>query len=366
MTEKEKEEDVYRALQIHLDQFPIGYPATKTEIELKLLKNIFSEQEAIVATKLNWEYDSLEQIFSRIDTIEMEVEQLEQILDRMIKKGTIKYKVKDNRTLYANLPLVVGIYEHQINKLSPQFFNDFSEYLLTAYGAELLGTKISQFRTIPVSKSVSPEHYIADYDEIREVINSSTKPIGLANCVCRQAAEINGQICKKTSSKETCMYFNTTGQLFIEQGWARSISREEALDIISQSEKDGLVLQSGNTEHPEFICSCCSCCCQILANLKKLPRPSRIVASNFHAEIDPELCVGCETCIDRCQINSIKIVDNKANIILKRCIGCGVCVPTCPENAIHLKKREIEMIPPQDSEELYNLIMEKKRQLRKK
>ena len=79
-----------------------------------------------------------------------------------------------------------------------------------------------------------------------------------------------------------------------------------------------------------------------------------------------DLCIGCGTCIERCQIHSIKLVDDKANVILKRCIGCGVCVPTCPEQAIQLIRKDQEVIPPNNQEELYSLIMAKKRELRKK
>jgi ferredoxin len=360
----ENESGIYRKLQIHLDQFPIGFPATKTGIELKLLQHVFTEKEAIIAINLSWSYESSDNIQKRIK--EIDIEELERTLENMVKKGTLKYKIESGKKFYSNIPLVVGIYEHQVNKLTPEFLNDFKEYLLTAYGAELLGTKISQFRTIPIGESLNPELSIAEYDEIRKVIKNSIGPIGVANCVCRQAKEVMGHNCENTTLKETCLYFSSTGQLFIDQGWARSISKEEALDILYQSEKDGLTLQAGNTENPEFICSCCSCCCQILTNLQKIPRPPRVISTNFYAEVDPELCVGCETCIDRCNINAIKIKDNKAKILLKRCIGCGVCVPTCPEEAIKLKKKEKEIIPPQSLESLYDNIMEKKQEIRRK
>ncbi len=49
--------DIYRNLQLHLDQFPIGFPAIPTGIELKVLKHLFTEKEAIIATKMSWLYD---------------------------------------------------------------------------------------------------------------------------------------------------------------------------------------------------------------------------------------------------------------------------------------------------------------------
>ena len=45
--------DIYRNLQLHLDQCTIGFPATTTGIELKVLKHLFTEKEAINATKMS-------------------------------------------------------------------------------------------------------------------------------------------------------------------------------------------------------------------------------------------------------------------------------------------------------------------------
>lgn len=358
--------EVYRDLQVHLDQFPIGFPATSTGIELKVLKHIFTEKEAVIAAKLSWDYKTLEGIYNQINSPEMSINELEQILDNMVKKGTTNFKEENNTKSYANAPLVVGIFEYQVNKLTKEFLEDFSEYLITAFGAELLGTKISQFRTIPIEKSIKPQNVIANYDELRTVIENLEEPIGVANCVCRQGGDLIDQPCKQTSLRESCLYFGTKGQLFISQEWARPITRDEALEILQQSENDGLVLQAGNTKNPEFICSCCGDCCEILTRLNLLPRPSRVVSANYYADIDPELCKGCGTCLNRCQIRAIKEVDDISKVIVKRCIGCGVCVPTCPEEAIQLKRKDEEMVPPQSIDELYAEIMNKKQQLRSK
>ncbi|MFW9819263.1 MAG: 4Fe-4S binding protein, partial [Candidatus Thorarchaeota archaeon] len=304
--------EIFRKLQIHLDQFPIGLPATPTGIEIKVLKHLFTDEEALIATKLTWEYDPLEKIYDRLDRKDISIESLATLLDIMIKKGTIKYKKVDGKKLFANLPLVVGIFEYQVNKLTKEFFEDFDEYLISAFGAELLGTKISQFRTIPVDKSVTSDTVISNYNEIRQVIQNSEEPITVANCVCRQSQDLYDKQCKQTTLRETCFYFGTTGQLFLDQGWARQISRDEAFEILYQAETDGLILQSGNTEQPEFICSCCGCCCAILTKLQKLPRPSRVISANFHANINADLCADCGTCVDRCQVNAIKITDNKS------------------------------------------------------
>ena len=71
--------------------------------------------------------------------------------------------------------------------------------------------------------------------------------------------------------------------------------------------------------------------------------------------VDDDLCTGCETCLDRCQMDAIKIDEGKANIDLDFCIGCGLCVSTCPSEALTLKQKDESAIrvPPENMYKLY-------------
>ena len=94
--------------------------------------------------------------------------------------------------------------------------------------------------------------------------------------------------------------------------------------------------------------------------MKKFPRPAELYTSNYFAVVNPEECEACETCIDRCQMEALSIVNDVSTVNLDRCIGCGLCVETCSSDAIQLKKKEIEIAPPKDAGELYQKIMVKK------
>ncbi len=48
--------DVYKELQLHIDKFPIGFPTTKSGVEIKILKYLFTPEEAKIATKLNFSW----------------------------------------------------------------------------------------------------------------------------------------------------------------------------------------------------------------------------------------------------------------------------------------------------------------------
>jgi len=65
--------------------------------------------------------------------------------------------------------------------------------------------------------------------------------------------------------------------------------------------------------------------------------------------VDQDECSGCETCLERCQMEAIQMnADELAEINLDRCIGCGLCVAACPEGAIQLtpKPEAMRRTPP--------------------
>jgi len=146
----------------------------------------------------------------------------------------------------------------------------------------------------------------------------------------------------------------------LELGIGRAIAKEEVLEILRKAQEAGLVLQPENSRQPEFICCCCGDCCGILRRLKQLPHPADFYVSNHYSKVNPELCTGCEECIDICQLDALTMVDSVATINLDRCIGCGNCVPICSSSAIELQKKEEELLPPEDAATLYMSIMSKK------
>jgi len=324
--------DIYRNLQEHLDQFAVGFPATESGEEIRILKHLFDPEEAKLATKLTDKYDSLDSIYQRAKNLVSSIDELKEKLDHMVSKGSTHCKKVNGERQYANAYLVLGMYEYQVNRLTKSFLEDFNKYIMPTFGLEVAGYDLTQFRTIPVEKSITPEHNIPSYEELKEIVEDSEGPITIQECVCRQAHEILEGPCKVTSRKETCMGFGDMAQMYIDEGWGR----------------------------PGFICSCCGDCCGVLTTLKDFPNPAQFMKPRYHAEIDPELCVGCETCIERCQMDAIKMRKEKSKVNLKRCIGCGNCVVVCPSEAIQLIKNEKVIDTPENEDEMFEKILESK------
>jgi ferredoxin len=356
--------DIYRELQKHLDTLPIGYPATESGVEIRLLKQLFTPAEAKAATKLSFSFESLENIYERIDGKEMSIHDLEILLDNSVSKGATIVKKEGDKKYYANSMFMIGIYDMQSHRNSDnllKFWEDSSQYFKEGMDEEFFRTGICQFRVIPIGKSITPEHHITSYDDIRKVIEKVEGPIVVNECVCRHKKDVHGEPCKQTNLRETCFVFRDVfSQIYIDHGWGRQISKEEALEIISKSEEDGLVYEPGNAQRPGSLCCCCGCCCGYLSDMKDLPKPTEFLKSNYYAEVDSETCTGCGTCIDRCQMNALTLVDEISTVNRDYCIGCGACIPTCPTDAIRLCKKEEEYIPPKNWDALYVEIMNKK------
>jgi Pyruvate/2-oxoacid:ferredoxin oxidoreductase delta subunit len=360
----EQNDQVYVKLQKHLDNQAVGFPATKTGVEIRILKHIFTPEEAETASLLSYKFEPLKTIYSRVEHLVESPAELEKILDRIQKKGGIELKIKIGEKHYCNAPLVVGMYELQLDRLTPEFIKDFNDYTSDKnFGIEFLSTELPQMRTIPVAKSIHPQHNVSTFDEVTTLLQQADEPFVIIECICRKKKSIEGKPCDVTDRKETCLAIGSIAQMVLLSGTGREITGDEAMSIIEQNQKQGLVLQPSNTEKAEFICSCCGCCCGMLDVHKKIPKPLEYWASNFQAVVDPNTCEGCSACEESCQVGAVNVSENKhqAMVDLNRCLGCGVCVSNCPTDSISLFKKPAEVRPPQTREDLYDIIMAKKK-----
>ena len=352
--------DIFHRLQKHLDQHPIPFPATDSGIEIKLLKTLFTEQEAEITLELSTLLERPSKIHKRLKGKNISLKSLEEILHRMHQKGSIR-GVKDRKDegqfLYSKMPLAIGMFEAQVDRISKDTAEYFFEYEKNGYMDALIGTKTNQIRTIPLNIKIDPEFHVSNYDDITRIIKDSPGPYAVMNCVCRQAKDSLDKSCTKTNIRETCILLEGGVDFAMNLGVGKKITREETLKLITQAKKSGFVLQPENTQHPHFVCCCCGCCCGVLSAAKMYDQPAKFLHSNFYAEVDPDSCSLCETCLERCPMDALDRKNNHMEVNLDRCIGCGACVPTCKDKAIKLKQKEVIEAPPSNDKEMYKKIM---------
>ena len=78
--------DIYQKLAQHLDDLPAGFPSTESGVELRILRRLFSPEEAELAIHLSLFPEESEVIAGRA---EIDPEEAAQHLDKMAKKGLI-------------------------------------------------------------------------------------------------------------------------------------------------------------------------------------------------------------------------------------------------------------------------------------
>lgn len=356
-TETDTADDVYRHLQQHLDDYPVPFPPTETGSDIRLLKQLFTPEEAKIASMLQFskdEYESLDSISERLESCGYSKVDLEQILEGMVKKGSIwADHEEDGSKRYGGAPLIVGMFEQQVNKFTPGLIEEFTNYLKDGWGKASMEVGMNQLRVVPIGVSFEHKTAISTFDDIKKIMDAAEGPFTVTTCVCRQFYDEQDKQCKNTQRREVCLAWGRGAKLYNEAGWGREIGKEEALEILKENEKEGMILQPSNSQQPEFVCSCCTCCDLTLRFLKRMPTPAQFVASNYFAQSDPELCTGCGTCVDRCQMDAITLENEKSVINKMRCIGCGNCASTCPSEAITLEKKDVETVPPLTQKALY-------------
>jgi Na+-translocating ferredoxin:NAD+ oxidoreductase subunit B len=340
--------DIYARLATFLDNLPAGYPSTESGVELRILRRLFTPEEAEVAMTLTMMPEPDGAIAQRTGKDEAG---LAPVLEAMAAKGLIFRIAKRGKNLYSAAQFVVGIWEYHLNSLDEDLVRDVNEYMPTLLKKGWMQTQTKQLRVVPVSKSVSAGMAVTPYEAAEAIINAQSK-IVISDCICRKEQKLIGKGCDRPM--EACLCFGAAAYYYERNGLGRAIEKDEALKILKAGVEAGLVLQPGNQQKPTNICMCCGCCCGILKNLKTLDKPALAVHTNYYARMDDATCIACETCMEWCQMDAIA-VDETARIDPDRCIGCGSCVTHCPTEAIHLEQKppENRYTPPRTTLETY-------------
>ncbi|HSW58970.1 MAG TPA: 4Fe-4S binding protein [Dehalococcoidales bacterium] len=365
------DELVYRRLQQHLDDSPEGFHATRSGADIRILKRLFTPDEAQIAVHLSHMKPlSARSIQRRLQKsqIDFPLSQIRKALMNMVSKGTILAVWEGYREVhYQNAGVSAGgIYDFQVNRLSPELIADFDEYHMESFTRPSVPNvrRLLPLRTVPVEKSIPVplKRAVSTYDDLRQIIQAAPGPLAVANCICRQTQDLKGHPCRYTALRESCLQIGTDhARQYVEMGIARYISKEEALEILARAQQDGLIIQPENSKKPEAICCCCGDCCALLTAISRSPRPALAYSTNYYVDVDLKKCDLCGTCVQRCQIKARLINDNKSSVDLDRCIGCGNCVTTCRTKATRLIQKKQTEVPPENKTDFYQHLLKVKK-----
>ena len=101
-------------------------------------------------------------------------------------KALFFQKNKDGKKFYGLVPLIPGVFEFPFMKGGGSPMHERLARLWEAYHAESLGASFAgnptpMMRVVAVEKSVTPEHQVHPYDEVRRLIENAGY-IALTKC----------------------------------------------------------------------------------------------------------------------------------------------------------------------------------------
>lgn len=292
---------------------------------------------------------STEEISAKLS---LDTKSVERHIRELFEKGVIFYTKKGPQMARSFMQLHDAALSNPKydGVLGEQFFDLFAAMMdneIAPVMVDMLaGSERPMMRIIPRWKSIKDIPGTLPFEDVREIIKTQ-ETLALVHCCCKR--EHRQRQCGTPT--QVCISLGRTARYNIDRGAGTQITSEEALRVIDRCDDYPLIHVAPNqTVLNQVFCNCHWCCCGFLrpAFLQNKYAISQAIAkSRFEAIVDPEACLKCGVCLERCQFkaNSMKfypaIGEQRAAINLEKCMGCGACVTSCPSGA-----RKMSLVRP--------------------
>ena len=334
--------DPHELLAAALDALPNGFPRTPGRKEIRILQKIFTPEDALLASRLTGRMELPADIAARAG---LPADQVAARLKAMAKRGVVWLEMdRQARSWRFRLaPFIVGMYEASLEMMDHELAHLVEDYMAEGGARGIMEPEPALHRVVPARRSI-PTEWVLPYEDVVELLDSA-RSFSVRECICRVQQDQLGRRCDFPT--HNCLTFGGFGR----PAGPKDVSKAEALALLDECERLGLVHTVSNVVRDVYyVCNCCGCCCGILRGINEHGIQNSVARATYIAEIDAERCTGCLTCLRRCQVRAIAEAGGVAAVDASRCIGCGLCVTGCPSGAAALVRRpDWEAIRPPES-----------------
>lgn len=351
----------YSKLTERLNRFPQGAPPS--ELLFRILKVLVSEKEAELISTLPIKPFTAAKA-AKIWKVDLTTAR--NVLDELASRAILVDVEQNGETVYTLPPPMAGFFEFSmmrirddidqklLGKLFYEYLNVEEEFVkqLFTRGETQLGRVFVNEPALLTDNAL----HVLDYERATEVIKTASH-IGVGTCYCRHKMLHMDRACD--APLDICMTFNTTAASLTKHGHARQIDEVECLDLLQTAYEHNLVQFGENVQNRvNFICNCCSCCCEAMIAARKFAILNPVHTTNFLPEVNEVECTGCGICVSVCPVEALSLIsahdpDRKSRKVVKLdetlCLGCGICVRVCPTKAIILQPRKSRVLTPVNS-----------------
>ena len=291
----------------------------RTDPEYWALALMISDEEAEIALKFGGIRipRTLPEMAKRTGIPEKE---LEPKLERMAWAGVLEYNWENpaHEKQYLLPMFVPG--SGEFSNMNPDLMKQHPELgMFFNYMTRLPLEKVTKMvppggagigmHVIPVEKAIRMEDKSISIEHISHWLDKYEGKYAASPCSCRRSRKTYDEGCAD-DEEGWCIAVGDMADYVVETNkGGRYITKEEALAIFEQGEKNGFVHQITNIDGEDKIFAICNCnvnVCYALrtSQLFNTPNMSR---SAYVAHVDPKNCVACGRCVEYCPAGAVKL-----------------------------------------------------------
>ncbi|MDO5329879.1 MAG: FAD-dependent oxidoreductase [Bacillota bacterium] len=288
-----------------------GLAAVTTDLEAKIA----------LTMEVREEY-TIEQMMKKTKKLKLSQKELEDTLFHMGYIGTIEWHYRNNpdgsRTRLYVLPRFVmgsaeftNMHRSTIEK-NPEVARFFERMCFDPLngltpmippGGAGIGMHV-----IPVEKAIEKVNSTIDIEHISYWLDKYEGHIAASPCACTMCQEVLGQGGGRDAG-DWCIAVGDMADYTVETDKGHYVSKERALEICLQAEKNGYVHQITNNDGKNKIIAICNCdpkVCHALRTSQLFNTPN-LSRSSFIAHVDKSKCVACGRCVEYCPAGAVRL-----------------------------------------------------------